>query len=834
MVSLNFPFLCLLICSLLSLSTQDIAQLPHCTEDNKQTELIFVSTLDGAFSALTSTGTLAWQIGTGPGSLLNSNIHQLELSNNGQWIRIIPSLSGSLYKFNGITVDPLPISADSLLTSSFRYLDDLAVAGGREVRTYGVALHTGQTLYECSLGGCHNTTEYTEDVLDVIIVERKTHTVRAVEPRTGVERWNFTVGQHNIKIPYLSCVNTNMKVTNINISAVLPEGLLSASHMEKPTNIIWQYKFDTPIVAIWRWDGREVTPLNLFSSPAVMVSKKKADTPSIYVGMHNKQLYIHESTSMKNILHLRQRGGDKDSVIESQSLAKIPWKPVPAVLEIDGIDNDTDDSTALSVLYGSEYVNGNGFYLYTDEKLVCGNNGTNSTIPPKVSQETIWDWWKEALVIIITLMFIFNMVFTYKLPRFYKHDNVVLPAPPSETDETAFTSRYMTEFDPIACLGKGGFGVVFHAKKKFDECEYAIKRITLPKRETAKDRMMREVKALAKLDHRNIVRYYNAWLESPPYGWQVEHDQRLLSDFSSYNSTSAPSRLFSTFAKNVESHCSFETGFFDEYNRNESVGDGSSIVFENSANTPTSKRSKESTVSKYNQRRDSNSCTVCISPIYLYIQMQLCCKQSLKEWLSTCSVRDRSQSLAIFGQIVEAVEYVHFRHLIHRDLKPSNIFFSLEGQIKVGDFGLVTSIKEYDADDDDDYSKLSLKKSYTNAVGTHLYMSPEQLNAQQYDSKVDIYSLGIILFELLVAFNTEMERVNVLSNVRQRKYPKEFTAKISKELPLLNSMLSSNPMERPTATGIRERLCLDDSNKMDDSRFNFNLPTSTFVNTLVN
>lgn len=53
----------------------------------------------------------------------------LQLTNNGQWMRIIPSLTGSLYKFNGDTIDEIPITADSLLTASFRYLDGLVIAG---------------------------------------------------------------------------------------------------------------------------------------------------------------------------------------------------------------------------------------------------------------------------------------------------------------------------------------------------------------------------------------------------------------------------------------------------------------------------------------------------------------------------------------------------------------------------------------------------------------------------------------------------------------------------------------------------------------------------------
>lgn len=113
----------------------------------------------------------------------------MQLTNNGQWIRIIPSLSGSLYKFDGSYVDAIPITAESLLKSSFRYSDDLVIAGGLEVRTYGVTLHTGKSLYECSALNCKNMTDSLDSNEDVAVIERSTRTVRAIEPRTGVERY---------------------------------------------------------------------------------------------------------------------------------------------------------------------------------------------------------------------------------------------------------------------------------------------------------------------------------------------------------------------------------------------------------------------------------------------------------------------------------------------------------------------------------------------------------------------------------------------------------------------------------------------------------------------
>lgn len=74
--------------------------------------------------------------------------------------------------------------------------------------------------------------------------------------------------------------------------------------------------------------------------------------------------------------------------------------------------------------------------------------------------------------------------------------------------------------------------------------------------------------------------------------------------------------------------------------------------------------------------------------MYLYIQMQLCMKTSLKDWLKENDLSARKfETVEIWNQIIQAVHYVHLKGLIHRDLKPSNIFFSLDGQIKIGDFG---------------------------------------------------------------------------------------------------------------------------------------------------
>ncbi len=146
----------------------------------------------------------------------------------------------------------------------------------------------------------------------------------------------------------------------------------------------------------------------------------------------------------------------------------------------------------------------------------------------------------------------------------------------------------------------------------------------------------------------------------------------------------------------------------------------------------------------------------------------------MKDWLRSAPEKrlavlpSLQHPLRMFHDICRGVEYVHAQGLIHRDLKPGNIFFSADhGTLKIGDFGLVTQVapqgQEEEDDDDEDHAEESMKRAsrlsigqHTDQVGTELYMSPEQLARRAYDHKVDVYSLGLILFELLVPFSTQV------------------------------------------------------------------------------
>jgi len=83
-------------------------------------------------------------------------------------------------------------------------------------------------------------------------------------------------------------------------------------------------------------------------------------------------------------------------------------------------------------------------------------------------------------------------------------------------------SRYYEEFDEISFIARGGFGEVYKARHRLDGIEYAIKKITMPAdRIEIIQQQLNEVRALAKLNHTNIVSYNAAWIESSSYNLSV-------------------------------------------------------------------------------------------------------------------------------------------------------------------------------------------------------------------------------------------------------------------------------------------------------------------------
>ena len=186
-------------------------------------------------------------------------------------------------------------------------------------------------------------------------------------------------------------------------------------------------------------------------------------------------------------------------------------------------------------------------------------------------------------------------------------------------------SRYFEEFEEKRRLGKGGQGTVFVAHRSLDGIDYAVKKVLLPRREKDKDRVLREVKSLAQLEHVNIVRYYNAWIEDISVGdleYMLNPPSPGGGSISHFSLTSFASEMTSSWA---------------------GTNDNASTMRE-----------------------------------VLFIQMKLYAQETLQQYLAPegdpgkRTAVNPEEVIGILLQILAGLAYVHKEGLIHRDLKPAS------------------------------------------------------------------------------------------------------------------------------------------------------------------
>jgi serine/threonine-protein kinase len=110
------------------------------------------------------------------------------------------------------------------------------------------------------------------------------------------------------------------------------------------------------------------------------------------------------------------------------------------------------------------------------------------------------------------------------------------------------------------------------------------------------------------------------------------------------------------------------------------------------------------------------------------------------------------ESLKIAAQIADALEAAHDKGVVHRDLKPANVKAPHEGAVKVLDLGLATALPGSDRDAPSNANSPTLTMGATEAgmiLGTAAYMSPEQASGRKVDKRADIWSFGVVLWEML-------------------------------------------------------------------------------------
>ena len=706
----------------------------------------------------------------------------------------MPSLDGNLYLFDGKTIDEIPLNADILLKSSFKLGDDLVITGGQESQISGIEISNGRVHYECGINGCPSAQiNENETFDDLFLVKRNRQTVRAIDPKSGRQKWHFSVTEPEIAETISSECDETDGFENPNIIAdsslketdfqvIVPNGVISAKRQASGDSqgFQWSHRFNSPIVQVWHYRKGRIDSMNLFDKRKLFGltnTELQGYEPTIYIGLFKNQWYVQSSDDLKmkfpefevtNNLLVSETRKRLDS--KSKNILQIEWKPMDIAINDRNYLNEEKlkfvSSPQFSLSISSNNNQDIGYYILDameENETKCMAKERNFSNfeeweeqeeQETVYQQTIvvvtslWHYWREVLGISICSAIALNFLWSFVKRRITKKVEEIErmisksdciskssstassePTPPpcdsNPMENNYFSSRYESDFDPIQVLGKGGFGVVFEAKHKIDESHYAVKRICLPVRKERKEKVMREVRALSKLDHSGIVRYYNAWVELPPPGWQESKDKTLLPEdmtkshfnesllsnpiekpfvnkllpINELKSTDASNEISFGFSKKVTKFTETQTNqsldiVFDddvssikmvEINERKTTVTSQEVstmsVTSNQTSNPTqtlssttsTNHNNNSVVKSGGDRSLALTTNVPIPRCYLYIQMQLCRKDTLKDWLfSNSKRRDTNTVLEIFDQIVSAVHYVHSMGLMHRDLKVSH------------------------------------------------------------------------------------------------------------------------------------------------------------------
>ncbi|XP_031393821.1 probable serine/threonine protein kinase IRE isoform X3 [Punica granatum] len=209
----------------------------------------------------------------------------------------------------------------------------------------------------------------------------------------------------------------------------------------------------------------------------------------------------------------------------------------------------------------------------------------------------------------------------------------------------------------------------------------------------------------------------------------------------------------------------------------------------------------------------------------LYLVMEYLNGGDLYSLLRNLGCLDEEMARIYIAEVVLALEYLHSLNVIHRDLKPDNLLIGQDGHIKLTDFGLskvglINSTDDFSApqvssggflkedETKDQHSINREQRQKHSVVGTPDYLAPEILLGMGHGKTADWWSVGIILYELLVGippFNADHPQ-NIFDNIMNRdipwpKVPEEMSYDV---YDLIDRLLTENPVQRLGATGAAE------------------------------
>jgi serine/threonine protein kinase len=342
--------------------------------------------------------------------------------------------------------------------------------------------------------------------------------------------------------------------------------------------------------------------------------------------------------------------------------------------------------------------------------------------------------------------------------------------------------KAQTQFTKLATLGKGGFATVYKVSNNTNQ-KYALKKIQCSLRfhsiAISEDvrRTLLEIDALSSataLGTDHIVKCLDAWCEFPR-----DEDYQEYMHFTQNEQLvdTKPNTPVSSGSSLKDGSCALKNKETYELNK----------LGEESGRVRVSLRKKGMRLHKPEKAAKLN----------FYLLLELC--NSTLESINKSNTSEPSM-FNFISQLAEGLSTLHKNGIIHRDIKPSNLLISAEGRAKIGDFGLarvirnsvtaISSVKsqEYVCSSTTDVTEFlnsevvrasrafseSYKKDDMVGAGCPIYLAPEQVKHEAITEKVDVYSLGIVFYILLVEHETAHEMSLLIKDLRDGKLDSGF------------------------------------------------------------
>ena len=448
---------------------------------------------------------------------------------------------------------------------------------------------------------------------------------------------------------------------------------------------------------------------------------------------------------------------------------------------------------------------------------------------------------------------IFNNIYSYKST--VKKNSLILKELAISNEKTKSEevntdlksiTRLEKDFKEITPIRKNiyrnSIDVLLKAKHKIDEQLYAIKikKLTNPNEEQS---IIAEAQNMKKIRSKHIVEYITCWLDTSVgnlsylFNEKIKNQKEEINDDNFYSSKSNSKVAEKNNLKSLISNDEIKDDHYIKklYTKDYVSDDESTSNKKNKINIDNKYyEKKEENINKnkspkkiklkekntyiddsfIKNNKSKNQKNVSDLSIYFFIQMEFCQEITLSKYIEDHSkIKINNRIIYTFTyQLIKSLAKIHSQNIIHANINPENIFVINEDSIKIGDFSSAKDIELKFKKKISKYSKGSLSQSYqnlmelstndeieTNHIEESLYSSPEQNKGTVVSKKSDVYSVGLVLYEMCECFPDEEKRNKGIKLLKKNKtFEEKFKKEYELQCKLILKMIEDDEDKRPS------------------------------------